>query len=98
MQFLVIAYDGEDEQAGERRQAARDAHLALAAKMRENGSMLFAAAILNDQQQMIGSTIVCEFENREKLNDWLSVEPYVVGGVWKDIQAVPCVVPPIFLN
>jgi hypothetical protein len=37
MQFVVIAYDGTDEAALDRRMAVREAHLALAKEMFDAG-------------------------------------------------------------
>src|SRR3982750_369726 len=86
MQFLVVGYDGKDEQALERRMAARTAHLALGDKMRDAGTMLYGAAILDDSEKMIGSVLICEVENREQLDKWLQEEPLVVGKGWQDID------------
>lgn len=86
MQFLVIAYDGTDEGALERRLKAREAHLKLAKAMYDNGQWLYATAILNDDGKMMGSMIVCEFPSRDELEQWLKEEPYVVGNVWQKIE------------
>ena len=86
MQFIVIAYDGTDEKALERRLAVREAHLKSAEEMSESGRWLYAAGILNDDGKMIGSMIVCDFPSREELEQWLKEEPYVVGNVWKKIN------------
>ncbi len=96
MQFIVIAKDATDDQALARRMAAREAHLALGNKMKEAGTLLYAAAALNDQQQMCGSFLVCQFESRAELDKWLNVEPYVLEKVWRDIDVVPCRVGPAF--
>ena len=98
MQYLVIAYDGVDENALERRLAAREAHLTLVGEMRAAGSVLFAAAILDDSEKMIGSSIICEFSSRQELDDWLEKEPYVLGKVWEKIDINPCRVAPMFLE
>lgn len=96
MQFIVIGRDGSDDQALSRRMAAREAHLALAEKMRQAGSFLFAAAILDDSEKMVGSTIICEFQSRVELDLWLKEEPYVQGDVWKEIEIKQCKVGPNF--
>jgi uncharacterized protein YciI len=86
MQFLVVAYDGTDEGALERRLKVREAHLKSAKEMYDNGRWLYACAILNDDGKMIGSMIVCEFPSRDELEQWLKEEPYVVGNVWQKIE------------
>jgi len=66
MQFIVTAYDGTDEGAIARRMAAREEHLRLGKEMHDTGKWLYAAGILNDEGQMIGSMIVCEFRPEVK--------------------------------
>lgn len=89
MQYLIIAYDGTDAEAPGRRQAARPAHLDGAQALKESGQLIAGGAILDDNDQMIGSTLYAEFESREALDAWLSNDPYVTGGVWKDISVQP---------
>jgi uncharacterized protein YciI len=89
MQFLVIAYDGTDNEAAGRRLAARPAHLAGACNMKAKGHFLEGGAILNDAGEMIGSMMLMEFESRELLNEWLNADPYITGGVWRSVQVLP---------
>jgi uncharacterized protein len=98
MQFLVIAYDGTDDKALERRLAARDAHLAGIVRMKEEGKAIHGVAILNDREQMIGSALVVDYPTRADVNAWLKTEPYVVGDVWRKIEVLPARVPPIFVK
>lgn len=96
MQFLVIAYDGKDEKAMDRRMAARAAHLTGVEKMKAEGKVLYGVAILDTQEKMTGSVMVVEFPSRADLDSWLKVEPYVTGNVWQKIDILPCRVPPLF--
>jgi len=98
MQFLVMAYDDNDERAMERRLSVRDAHMKLVDSMRNEGRHLYAAALLDENEKMIGSVLIVDFPTREALDGWLKVEPYVVGDVWKRIEITPCKVPPMFMN
>ena len=94
MQFLVIARDGDDAQALERRLAARQAHLTSFMEMYEKGAFLYGSAILDDEGKMVGSMILCEFASRDELMEkWLRQEPYVVGGVWRSIEVNRAAVP-----
>ena len=87
MQFIVFGYDGRDENALERRLAAREAHLAMAGEMYQAGRWLYAAAILSDDGVMCGSMIVCDFPSQEDLeSQWLNREPYVTGKVWEKVE------------
>lgn len=87
MQFIVIAYDGIDDKAIERRKAVREDHLKNAKEMFDSGKWLYAAAILDDTGKMIGSMVMCDFVSREELKkQWLNREPYVLGKVWEKID------------
>ena len=88
-QYLLYAWDGTDDQALERRMNARPAHFEGARKLKANGNFIFAGALLNDQQKMIGSTMVVQFATPEELKDWMSKEPYIVNNVWKKIEVHP---------
>jgi hypothetical protein len=97
MQFIVSGYDGQDEGALDRRMAAREAHLAMAKQMVENKKWRYAAAILNEEDKMTGSLIICEFDSRKAMeSEWLDKEPYVLGKVWKKIEITRAQVPPLF--
>ena len=56
MQFLITAYDGEDEAAASRRAAARPAHLEGARELLAGGHLLIGGAILDSEANMIGSS------------------------------------------
>jgi uncharacterized protein YciI len=96
MQFLVIGYDGKDNEALTRRLAVREAHIALGDKMRDEGKMLYGAAILDDAEKMIGSVLIVDFDSRNELDQWLKEEPYVTGNVWQKIDIQKCKVGPSF--
>jgi uncharacterized protein len=86
MQFLVIAYDGKDPEAPARRQQARPAHLERAATAHAEGKMLAAGALLDDNDQMIGSALMMEFPSEAELRDWMAADPYTTGDVWREVK------------
>lgn len=96
MQFVIIAHDGEDDGALARRLAAREQHLALTAAAVKAGEQLVGAALLDDAGKMRGSVMIVEYPSRKEVDEWLSKEPYVTGGVWKKIEVHPCKVGPSF--
>ena len=99
MQFIVIGYDGTDERAVDRRMAVREEHLRTAKEMYGNGKLLYAAGILDDDEVMTGSMIVCDFPSREAMeNEWLKTEPYILGDVWKKIEIKRCQTAPFIIN
>lgn len=96
MQFLIIAYDYEDEGALERRMKAREAHIAHIAAARLKGNALMGAAILDDEGKMIGSSLTVDFPTREEMEGWLDMDPYLTGEVWEHVYIQPCKVAPAF--
>ena len=97
MQFLLLGYDSTDTEALNRRLAVRSAHLESSNKLRSEGKLLYAAAILSESSKMIGSMMIFDFENQSALEEWLKTEPYVTGKVWEKTEIKPCQVAPSFL-
>ena len=89
MQYLVIAYDGTDSEAKDRRLKVRETHLENVKAMKAKGSFHTGGAILDEAGGMIGSALFVEFDTEAALNDWLKNDPYVTGGVWVDINVKP---------
>ena len=89
MQFMITAYDGKDEGALDRRMSVREAHINGANQLKEAGHLIAGGAILDDAEQMIGSTMFVEFESKAELDQWLASDPYVTGNVWQDISVLP---------
>ncbi len=89
MQFLLIAYDGTDQGAFERRMKVRPEHLDKISVLKERKEFLLGGAILDDKGQMIGSMIVYEFPDRAALDRRLKEEPYIINGVWEKIEILP---------
>ncbi len=88
MQYLIIAYDCEG--ALEKRLEVRDSHVKGAKRLMDEGKIIQAGALIEDEQ-MVGSTLFVDFENDDEINEWLENEPYVVNGVWNmdEFQIVP---------
>ena len=90
MQFLVIGRDGDDEEAMERRLAARAAHIAMGDELLASGNMWYGCALWDDDNRMIGSALLMDFASEAELKQWLDKEPYVVGNVWKTLEVLKC--------
>lgn len=88
-QYVIIAQDGHDPEALDRRMQQRPAHLAGARKLKEEGAFITGGALLDDNGTMRGSVMILQFESEEGLKKWMSEEPYIQNGVWKDIQVKP---------
>lgn len=98
MQFLITGYDGTDDKALDRRLAVREQHLLGVEKLFKEKKYLYGMAILDENNKMIGSSVVVDFPIREELEEYLKIEPYVTGNVWQKIEVKPCKVAPIFMN
>ncbi len=93
MTYLVIGRDHKD--GFERRQQNRAAHLEGAKKLKEEGKLLYAVAIL-ENGKMAGSVMVMNFDSEAELNDWKANEPYLTGNVWGSIEISEGAIAPLF--
>ncbi len=90
MQFLVIGLDGTDNDAINRRLAARPRHIELGNELMKKGNFWFGAALTDEQGKMIGSVLIMNYANREELQAWLDIEPYMTEGVWVSTDIKIC--------
>lgn len=89
LQYVINAFDGSDEQAQTRRMLARPHHLECVKKLKERGSFLIGGAMLNNEGQMIGSTMIVQFETEEAFQDWYKNDPYNTMDVWQKVEVHP---------
>ena len=85
MQFVLIGLDGTDVEAAARRQAVRQMHIEKGDELLRRGNLLYGAALLHDDGSMKGSMYVLRFATEQELQEYLNVEPYVLGDVWREI-------------
>lgn len=71
-QYVVIAKDGNDAEAFERRMQVRTDHLAGAAKLKANGNFVIGGATLDEAGLMNGSVMIVQFENDEGFQQWFN--------------------------
>ncbi|NCU03461.1 MAG: hypothetical protein GXC73_05690 [Chitinophagaceae bacterium] len=88
-QYVIIAQDGTDEEALERRMQVRPFHLAGAKKLREQNNLVIGGATLDEEGKMRGSIMIVQFETKEEFEHWYANEPYIKDGVWKTIEVKP---------
>jgi uncharacterized protein YciI len=89
MQYLLLAYDGTDPGALQRRLDVREEHLNRISLLKKSGEFLFGGAILDDNGKMIGSMIVYDFPNLQSLKETLKEEPYITKKVWEKTEIQP---------
>ena len=88
-QYVIIAKDGVDADALERRMQARPFHLAGASRLKANGQFVVGGATLNEQGQMNGSVMIVQFDTNADFEHWYNNEPYIQQGVWQEISVQP---------
>ena len=88
-QYLIIAQDGKDDDALNRRKEVRPHHLAGAKKLKDNGNFVIGGAMLDDNNNMRGSIMIVQFETQDDFQRWYDNEPYITQGVWKSIEVKP---------
>ena len=96
MNFIVRGHDFTDEKALDRRMAVRESHITGIVEMKAKGQILFAAAMVNDRDEMCGSTMILEMDSRADVEAYVKNEAYVIGRVWDTVEIVECKVPPLF--
>ena len=95
MPYLIKAHDLPD--ALPRRMEVREAHLAALAGLKAEKKVLYAAALLNDKNELAGSLMVVDL-TREQIDAMLKAEPYVLNNVWDKsrIEIIPVKIAPGF--
>jgi uncharacterized protein len=88
-QYLISAFDFQDDTAIDRRMNARPLHIDMMSKLKHTGHYVVGGAILNNEGQMIGSSIIVQFENDQQLSAWLAEEPYLLQKVWERVDVKP---------
>jgi len=88
-QYLIIANDGKDDGAFDRRKEVRPLHLAGAKKLKENNNFVIGGAMLDNDGNMRGSIMIVQFETQDDFQKWYDNEPYITQGVWKTIEVKP---------
>lgn len=77
----------------EKRLAARPAHLKRLEALYAEGRLILAGPMPKVEHDtragFYGSTLIVDFPNREALNEWLELEPYLHAGVYQHIDVKP---------
>jgi uncharacterized protein len=89
LQYLILAHDGTDTEAQERRMKVRPLHFETARELKHHNRFITGGAILDDNGKMIGSMMVVQFETEDDLLYWMKNEPYITGNVWHSIEVKP---------
>jgi len=98
MYFLVLAWDGKDEGAVSRRDAAREAHMKSITTLFEAGHVILGAGILDDEGAVRGSIVVTDYATRADVNAYIEDEPLQTGGVWESVSVYPLRLPDMYVK
>jgi len=86
MQFIVTAFDFDDENAINRRLLNREAHLLGIEQMVKAGTFISGGAMINHDGKMFGSSAHVEFSSRAEVDAWIKQDPYTTGRVWDRVE------------
>lgn len=86
---VILAFDGEDVSAGERRLAARPAHLTVISRWAEAGRLALGVPLLREDGSVAGSVMVLAREDELGVKEYLADEPFARQGVWARYEAIP---------
>ena len=77
----------------EKRLAVRPQHLERLQKLDDEGRLIVAGAMPKDPSNpragFYGSTLIVDFDSREALDAWLKDEPFLLEGVYANIEVKP---------
>ena len=80
--YAVIGLD-HPPHAMDRRDAARGPHREYV--VANDAPIAFVGVMTDDDGNQCGSFYVFEAESEQQVRDWLAAEPFVAGGVYRDV-------------
>ena len=95
MGYAVIAWDGKDEGAVERRMAARDRHLSVITEWAADGRLALGVPLFTPDWKPAGSLMLLEVPDQAGLDAYLAEEPFAAGDVWKRVEIHPFRIAPL---
>ncbi len=95
MGYAIIAWDGEDEAALDRRTAARDRHMAVITEWATDGRLALGVPLFTPDWKPAGSLMLLEVPDRAGLDAYLAAEPFAAGEVWKRVETYPFRIAPL---
>lgn len=93
MWYVIFARDADNSLA--QRLAARSAHLERLTQLQQQGRLLLAGPMPAIDAEdpgpagFSGSLLVAQFASLEDAETWAAADPYVVAGVYRDVQVHP---------
>lgn len=88
-QFIIQAKDYKDEDALNRRLAARPFHLERMKEEKAKSIFVIGGALLSEDGKMIGSVIILSLPDANSVMEWIQKDPYLLQKVWNEITVTP---------
>lgn len=84
--YAFVCYDSEN--SSDLRPKVRDQHVARLNKLENQKRLLMAGPLLDPNQLGIpkGGIIIAKFDSFDEAKQWLSEEPYLKNGAYRDVQ------------
>jgi uncharacterized protein len=89
MQFVILARDAPGEETLQRRMSARTEHMKGVRDLKQGGRIIDGGALLDEEGNMCGSLILCDFPDRAALDGYLDSEIFQREGIWRKIEVLP---------
>lgn len=88
--FLILGLDGHQETHSQRIKLM-DPHCESLRALQQEGRLHTVGPLKasDASDQLVGSLIIADFDNQQAAEDWFSIEPYNIGGVYQDIKIIP---------
>jgi uncharacterized protein YciI len=94
MSYVVIAWDGTDKDAPNRRMAVRDRHLEVITRWAKAGRLQLGFPTFRPDGSIAGSLMFLD-EDEVGVKEYLAEEPFAREGVWQSYEARPFRIAPL---
>jgi len=94
MGYVIIAWDGTDKDALDRRMAVRDRHLEVITRWAKEGRLQLGFPTFRADGSVAGSIMFLD-EDEVGAKEYLSEEPFAREGVWQSYEARPFRIAPL---
>jgi uncharacterized protein YciI len=95
MGYAIIAWDGDDAGAVDRRMAVRDRHVENLHGWAADGRLAFGAPLYTPDWKPAGSLMLLQVPDRAGLDAYLASEPFAAGDVWNGVEIHPFRIAPL---
>ncbi len=80
--YIITAFDKPNSL--DLRLKTREAHLNYIKQTHKNFKLIWGGPILNENQEMIGSHLICQAESLNDVHEFCNNDPYKLAGLFAD--------------